>query len=92
MDIHVDLDTIKTWGLILAVGLPVIGILLALVIKAVVMKVLVLLVFVGLGFLVWTQRAAILDYVHTCNGQATFFGVTVTMPQAVQDACRAVPG
>lgn len=92
VDIHVDLDTVKTWGLILAIGLPVAGILLALVVKAVVMKVLVLVVFVGLGFLVWTQRTALMDYVDTCSGTATFFGVQVTMPAAVNDACEVLPG
>jgi hypothetical protein len=92
VDIDIDLDTVKTWGLILAVGLPVVGVLLALVVKAVVMKVVLLVVFVGLGALVWTQRAAILDYVDTCSGSATFLGVTVTMPQSVDDACEALPG
>lgn len=92
MNLDVNLDTIKTWGLILGIGLPILGVVLALVVKNVVMKVLFLVVFVGIGVAVWTQRAALLDYVETCAGKATFFGVEVTMPQAVQDACGVVGG
>ncbi|HYN76025.1 MAG TPA: hypothetical protein VEV13_07475 [Candidatus Limnocylindria bacterium] len=88
----VDLDTVKTWALILGIGLPVLGVVLALVIKAVVMKVLVLVVCFGLAFAVWTQRAALLEYADTCAGTATFFGVEVAVPQTVQDACDSVGG
>lgn len=92
VDIDVDLDTVKTWGLILAVGLPLVGIVIALVVKAVAMKVLVLVVFVGVGALIWTQRAALLDYVETCSGKATFLGITVKVPRSVQEACELAPG
>ena len=92
MNLDVNLETVKTWGLILGIGLPILGVVLALVVKSVVMKVLFLLVFVGLGVAIWTQRAALLDYADTCAGKATFFGVVVTVPQAVQDACDSVGG
>ncbi len=87
MDLNVDLDTVKTWALILGIGLPILGVVLALVVRSVAMKVLFLVVFVGLGAAVWTQRAALLDYVHTCSGKATFFGIEVNVPSVVQDAC-----
>ena len=92
VNLDVDLDTVKTWGLILGIGLPILGVVLALVVKNVVMKVLFLVVFVGIGVAVWTQRAALIEYADTCTGKATFFGVEVTVPQAVQDACDAVNG
>lgn len=87
LDLNVDLDTAKTWALILGIGLPILGVVLALIVKSIAMKVLVLVVFVGLGFAVWTQRAALLDYIDSCSGKATFFGVEVNMPKAVQSVC-----
>ena len=78
-----DLDTVKTWGLVLAVGLPLVGILLALVVKAVVMKVVLLTVFVLLGLVVWAERGKVMDY--ACGEEVSFFGMTVSVPQGVQD-------
>ncbi len=92
VNLDVDLDTVKTWGLILGIGLPILGVVLALIVKSVVMKVLFLVVFVGLGFAIWTQRAALLEYADTCAGKAMFFGVQVTIPQPVQDSCDATLG
>jgi hypothetical protein len=92
VNLDVNLDTVKTWGLILGIGLPILGVVLALVVKSVVLKVLFLIVFVGLGVAIWTQRAALLEYADTCAGKATFFGVEVSVPQAVRDACGTVGG
>ena len=92
VDLHVDLDTIKFWALILGIGIPVAGVVLAFVVKAMVMKVLILVVALGIGAAVWTQRAALAEYAETCKGKATFFGVQVDVPTAVREACDAVGG
>src|SRR3954469_12794200 len=92
VNLDMNLETVKTWGLILGIGLPILGVVLALVVKSVVMKVLLLIVFVGLGVAIWTQRAALLEYADTCAGEATFFGVEVSVPQTVRDACGVVNG
>ncbi len=90
VNLDVDLDTVKTWALILGIGLPILGVVLALVVKSVLMKVLFLVVAFALATAVWSQRAALLDYVENCAGTATFFGIDVSVPRAVQQACGAV--
>ncbi len=92
VSLDVDLDTVKTWALVLGIVVPLGGVVLALVVKSVLMKVLILVVALGIGFAVWSQRAALLDYVETCRGKATFFGVEVKVPKSVREACGVVGG
>jgi hypothetical protein len=87
VSLDVDLDTVKTWALILGIGLPILGVVLAIVVKSVLMKVLFLVLCLGLATAVWSQRTALLDYVENCAGTATFFGIDVSVPRAVQQTC-----
>jgi protein-S-isoprenylcysteine O-methyltransferase Ste14 len=76
-------------GLIATAALIVLGLLLSLVITAVVGRVIILIVVVGLGVLVWQQRANIQHHIDTCRLNMSFIGVHVDAPANVVSKCQA---
>lgn len=76
-------------GIGATVGLLVIGFLLSLVLTALVARLVILVVVVGLGVLIWQQRAVIEDHVKKCQLNMSFVGITVHAPKDVVAACTA---
>jgi hypothetical protein len=76
-------------GVIATVALVVVGALLSLIVTAVVGRVIILVVVVGLGILVWQQRAEIQNHVNQCRLNVSFVGVHVDAPADVVSKCRA---
>jgi hypothetical protein len=81
-------DQLTKIGIIATIALVVIGALLSLVITAVVGRVIILIVVVGLGVLVWQQRANIQHKIDNCQLNATFIGVHVNAPASAVHRCQ----
>lgn len=82
-----DSGNITKIGVIVIIALVVVGALLSIVLTALVARVIILVVVVGLAILVWQQRTHIKDQIDSCHLGATFFGIHVSAPQSVKDAC-----
>lgn len=84
-----NLDTIKTVAMWALIGIAVVGILLAIVVKKIVGKIISLVLAAVLVFFCWQQRDKVLDAGDHLRAEAcstantdppTFFGITVTVP------------
>jgi hypothetical protein len=71
-----DTDQAKTLGIWIIVGVLVVGVISALIIRAIVGKIIALLIVVGLAAYVYVERDNIQSAVKKCD--ATFFGVHLT--------------
>jgi hypothetical protein len=75
MGYALDVNQAKTIGIGAIVAIVVLGLLASLIISAIVGRIIVLVLTVGLGLLVWNQRANIVDAAKTCDtSKLTFFG------------------
>jgi xanthosine utilization system XapX-like protein len=66
----VDLETVKTVGMVAIVAIALIGLLLAIVIRKIVGKIISLVVAAALVFVAWQQRDKVTDYAAEVRGQA----------------------
>ena len=83
-----DVETVKTAGLVLLAVLLLGGILLALLIRKIVGKLLVLgLALVAAGF-VYSQRSGLSDQV--CQAEGHFLGMSVTIPADMRAGCTRI--
>lgn len=83
-----DVETVKTAGLVLLAVLLLGGILLALLIRKIVGKLLVLgLALVAAGF-VYSQRSGLSDQVYQAEGR--FLGMSVTIPADMRAGCTRI--
>ncbi|WP_375486789.1 hypothetical protein [uncultured Jatrophihabitans sp.] len=88
-DLAIGSDDITGLGIGLTVALVVLAVLIVLVVKALVVRVLTVIVVVVLGVLVWQQRQHVRDAYnsHSCDLNATYFGVHLDAPDHVRRAC-----
>jgi len=77
MSYALDVDQAKTIGLGAVVAIIVLGLLASLIISAIVGRIIALALTIGLGLLVWNQRANIEDAAKKCD--AKFFGYHLTI-------------
>ena len=84
-----NLDTIKSVALGTLIGIAVVGVLLAIVVKKIVGKIISLVLAAVLVFLCWQQRDKVLEAGAHLRAEAcatahsdppTFFGIRVTVP------------
>ena len=88
-DLAIGSGDVTGLGIGLTVALVVIAVLIVLVVKALVVRVLTVVVVVVLGVLVWQQRQHVrdADNSHSCDLNATYFGIHLDAPDDVRRAC-----
>lgn len=86
---NLDYTTIKNTSIWVLVGIAVVGLVLAIVIKKIIGKVITLAVAAVIIFFGWQQRSKVVDYANetmnnvraeACALQPKFFGIQVTLP------------
>lgn len=80
-----SLETIQTTAPWVLLGIAVVAIVLAIVIKKIVGKILVLAIAAVLIFIGWQQRQRVIDFAdsvkdQTCTVSTTFVGIEVSLP------------
>lgn len=65
-----DLQTIKTVAMWAIIGIAVVGVLLAIVIRKIVGKIISLLIAAVLVFVAWQQREKVVSYADQVRGEA----------------------
>ncbi len=83
-------ENITKIGIIVIVALVVIGALLSIVITALIGRLVILVLVVVLAIFVWQQRTHVTDHINKdkCNLHSTFFGIHVSAPDSVKQACE----
>ncbi len=81
----VDLNTVQSTAPWILVGIGVVGVVAAIVIKKIVGKIIALVVAAVLIFFGWQQRTEVVSFADDMKGEAcaaepSFFGVTVSLP------------
>lgn len=84
-------DNITSIGVGVIVVLIILAVVAVSLVTAIIGRVIVLVVVVVLGIAVWQQRTHVENSInsHTCNLNATFFGIHLDVPKKVEQACRA---
>ncbi|SDO47155.1 hypothetical protein SAMN04515671_1043 [Nakamurella panacisegetis] len=82
---NLDLQTIKNTAMWALIGIAVIGIVLAIIIKKIVGKIIILVLAALIVFFGWQQRSKVVDFgnhlqTSACKSHPTFFGIDVTYP------------
>ncbi len=85
--VEIDLSTVQSTAPWVLVGIAVIGIAAAIVIKKVVGKIIALVVAAVLVFVGWQQRQHVIDFANgvkdqSCAASTTFIGVEVSLPDS----------
>lgn len=90
-ELALEISGVRNIGTGLLIGLVVVAILLALIVKSLVGRIVVVVVVIALGTYVWQQRTSIEHKLtkNKCQLSATFFGIHVNAPNDVVQACRA---
>lgn len=95
-----DATDITKVGIGLIIAIVVIGLLLSLVISALIGRIIIAVIVIALGSFIWQQRSSVEDKINSyqdkinsyqkeaCNFNATFFGVHVSAPDHITQACR----
>ena len=83
----VDLNTVQSTAPWVLVGIGVVGVVAAIVIKKVVGKIIALVLAAVLIFVGWQQRQHVIDFANsvkdqTCATSTTFVGVEVALPES----------
>lgn len=83
----VDLNTVQSTAPWILVGIGVVGVVAAIVIKKIVGKIIALVVAAVLIFIGWQQRQHVLDFANSvkddsCEASTTFVGVEVALPES----------
>jgi len=85
--VDVDLNTVQSAAPWVLVGIGVVGVVAAIVIKKVVGKIIALVLAAVLIFVGWQQRQHVIDFANsvkdqTCATSTTFVGVEVALPES----------
>ena len=85
--VDVDLNTVQSTAPWVLVGIGVVGIVAAIVIKKVVGKIIALVLAAVLIFIGWQQRQKVIDFANsvkdeTCASSTTFVGIEVSLPDS----------
>ena len=83
----IKLETIQTtapWALL---GIAVLGVLAAIIIKKIIGKIFVLVLAAVVIFIGWQQRQKVIDFANsvkdqTCAASTTFVGIEVSLPES----------
>ena len=83
----IDLSTIQSTAPWVLVGIAVVAVVAAIVIKKIVGKIIVLGIAAVLIFIGWQQRQQVIDFANsvkdeTCAASTTFVGVEVSLPDS----------
>ena len=84
---NVDLSTIQSTAPWVLLGIGVVGVVAAIVIKKIVGKIIALVLAAVLIFIGWQQRQHVIDFANsvkdqTCAASTTFIGVEVALPES----------
>ncbi len=84
---NVDLNTIQSTAPWVLLGIGVIGVVAAIVIRKVVGKIMALVLAAVLIFIGWQQRQQVIDFANnvkdeTCAASTTFIGIEVSLPES----------
>ena len=84
---NVDLNTIQRTAPWVLIGIGVLGVVAAIVIRKVVGKIIALVLAAVLIFVGWQQRQKVIDFANsvkdeTCTASTTFVGIEVSLPQS----------
>jgi hypothetical protein len=85
--VDVGLNTIQSTAPWVLLGIGVVGVVAAIVIKKVVGKIIALVLAAVLIFIGWQQRQHVIDYANsvkdeTCAMSTTFVGIDVSLPES----------
>jgi len=85
--VDVDLNTVQSTAPWVLVGIGVVGVVAAIVIKKVMGKIIALVLAAVLIFVGWQQRQHVIDFANsvkdqTCATSTTFVGVEVALPES----------
>ena len=83
----VDLNTVQSTAPWILVGIGVVGVVAAIVIKKIVGKIIALVLAAVLIFIGWQQRQHVIDFANsvkdqTCATSTTFIGIEVALPES----------
>lgn len=87
-EIPVEPGMLRNLAVGLVVAIAVVALLVARFVTTLVVKVVTLAVLVGLGALVWQQRAELGDCARTC--ECSFFGQDVRLPAEARPVCDQI--
>ncbi len=84
---NVDLNTVQSTAPWVLLGIGVVGVVAAIVIKRVVGKIIALVLAAVLIFIGWQQRQQVMDFANsvkdeTCATSTTFIGIEVSLPES----------
>ena len=90
---EINLNTIQSTAPWVLLGIGVIGVVAAIVIKKIVGKIIALVLAAVLIFIGWQQRQKVIDFANsvkdeTCAASTTFVGIEVALPESW---CTAAP-
>ena len=85
--VDVGLNTIQSTAPWVLLGIGVVGVVAAIVIKKVVGKIIALVLAAVLIFIGWQQRQKVIDFANsvkdeTCATSTTFIGIDVSLPES----------
>ena len=83
----INLETIQSTAPWVLLGIGVIGVVAAIVIKKIVGKIIALVLAAVLIFIGWQQRQKVIDFANsvkdeTCSASTTFVGIEVSLPES----------
>ena len=83
----INLSTIQSTAPWVLLGIGVIGVVAAIVIRKVVGKIMALVLAAVLIFIGWQQRQQVIDFANsvkdeTCAASTTFIGIEVSLPES----------
>lgn len=84
---NIDLNTIRSTAPWVLLGIGVVGVVAAIVIKKIVGNIIALVLAAVLIFIGWQQRQQVIDFANgvkgeTCAPSTTFVGIEVSLPES----------
>ncbi len=91
---EINLNTIQSTAPWVLLGIGVIGVVAAIIIKKILGKIIALVLAAVLIFIGWQQRQKVIDFANsvkdeTCAASTTFVGIEVSLPESW---CTPAPG
>jgi len=85
--VEINLETIQSTAPWVLLGIGVVGVVAAIVIKKIIGKILALVLAAVLIFIGWQQRQQVIDFANsvkdeTCAASTTFVGTEVSLPES----------
>jgi len=85
--VEINLSTIQTTAPWVLLGIGVVGVVAAIVVKKIVGKIIALVLAAVLIFIGWQQRQQVIDFANsvkneTCAASTTFVGIEISLPES----------